>query len=66
MQKTIYQQAKQELNLTAKQAKDRYPLDKPAQRMVINDNCYFIGSNYNLSEYQKRCLENYAAKLQPK
>ena len=38
MQKTIYQQAKQELNLTAKQAKDRYPLDKPAQRMIINDN----------------------------
>ncbi len=66
MQKTIYQLAKLELTVIAKQAKDRYPSDKPAQRMIINDNCYFIGSNYNLSEYQKTCIENYAAKLQPK
>ena len=66
MKTTNYQQAKMELKEIAKNAKIQFQEDKPAQRMIINDNCYFLSRNYNLSNYQKNLLENYSCKLHPK
>ena len=66
MKTTIYQQAKIELKEIAKNAKIQFPKDKPAQRMIINDNCYYLAKDYNLSNYQKNLLENYSCKLHPK
>jgi hypothetical protein len=61
----VLQQAKQQLKEIAKEAKQQFKTDKPAQRQTINDSAYFIGRELNLSERQKDSLSNYACKLHP-
>jgi hypothetical protein len=64
--KTDYQHAKAELKLTSINAKKHFKTDKPAINQIINDSCYFIGKNWNLSEYQCNNLANYSCTLHPK
>lgn len=66
MKRTIYQQAKQSLKETAKQAKIDYPTDKPAVRQIINDTADSLCKDLRLSEYQRNLLANYSCKLHPK
>ena len=63
--KTIYQHAKNELKEVANDAKKQYPTDKPAIRETINDHLDFICKSYNLSEYHRNLLANYACSLHP-
>lgn len=63
---TNYQQAKQALKTTANIAKQQYRNDKPAIRQTINDDVHFLSNDYNLTEYQRDLLANYACKLHPK
>ena len=50
MKTTIYQQAKMELKEIAKNAKIQFQEDKPAQRMIINDN--FVNNiSFGLKNY---------------
>lgn len=62
---TQYQTAKQALKGAAHYAKRRHQTDKPAIRQVINDTADFLCKDYNLSEYQRDLLSNYACKLHP-
>ena len=61
-----YKQAKEELKQFAVAAKKNYKNDKPLIRMIINDSIDVIVSNYDLSEYQRSLLCNYACKLHPR
>ena len=49
---TIYKQAKAELKQTAKEAKEQYITDKPAQRQIINDTADYLCKSLKLSDYQ--------------
>lgn len=62
---TNYQLAKKELKEIAKQAKMEHPTDKPMVRQIINDNCYFLSKQYNLTDYQFNLLDYYACDLHP-
>jgi len=64
--KTIsnYQQAKQTIKNVADEVKKNHPTDKPLIRMTINDEVNNL--SYNLTEYQRNLLSNYACKLHPK
>ena len=63
---TKYNQAKNALKLASIQAKKHYKDDKPAVRMIINDEVDCLSKELNLSEYHKNLLSNYACKLHPK
>lgn len=66
--KTIskYQQAKKHLKNIKESISDEYKEDKPLIRTVINDTVYNLSREYNLTEYQRDLLSNYACKLHPK
>lgn len=63
---TNYQIAKIALKERAKDAKKDFPNDKPAIRMVINDDVHLLSADYDLSDYQRNLLANYACTLHPK
>lgn len=63
---TKYQQAKQTLKNVADEVKKTDSTDKPLIRMVINDEVDALNRHYELSEYQRNLLSNYACKLHPK
>ena len=63
---TNYRKAKKYLCEVAKDIKEKYKTDKPAQRMIINDTVDFLCKNYQLSEYKRNLLSLYACKLHPK
>jgi len=63
---TKYQQAKQHLKEVAKMAKSQFSNDKPMIRQIINDSVDFWCKEYQLSEYNRDLLSNYACKLHPK
>ena len=64
--KTTYQTAKTELKREAKGAKEWFKTDKPAIRQAINDHADFLCKSYQLPEYKRNLLSNYACKLHPK
>ena len=66
--KTIskYQQAKKILKNLANEYKEIFKDDKPAQREIINNSIDVYCSWFNLSDYQRDLLSNYACKLHPK
>jgi hypothetical protein len=66
--KTIskYQEVKTMLRANAEFAKVQFRGDKPAIRQSINDYTDAISKDYNLSEYQRNLLSNYACTLHPK
>lgn len=65
---TNYQQAKRHLKDNADTAKSQFNDDKPMIRQIINDTADIIckDSHYNLADYQKDLLHNYACTLHPK
>ena len=63
---TNYQTAKTMLKERAEYSKSQFPTDKPAIRQSINDYADSICRDYNLSEYHRDLLSNYACKLHPK
>ena len=63
---TNYQKAKKYLCEVAKDIKEKYKTDKPAQRMIINDTVDFLCKNYDFSDYKRDLLSLYACKLHPK
>jgi len=63
---TNYQQAKEQLKESAKWIKRETPNDKPMIRMYINDMCGIYCNDYDLTDYQRDLLSNYACKLHPK
>lgn len=63
---TNYQQAKSNLKEVAMRQKRILKNDKPAIRQIINEEAYFLSIDFNLTEYQKNLLHNYACKLHPK
>ena len=62
---TTYKNAKQLLKMYSLNAKVEYKNDKPAVRMIINDSVDSISKDFNLSNYQRDLLSNYACKLHP-
>ena len=62
---TTYQNAKQLLKMYSLNTKLEYKNDKPAVRMLINDSVDSISKDFNLSNYQRDLLSNYACKLHP-
>jgi hypothetical protein len=62
---TNYQEAKKRLKAISIEAKKRFKRDKPAICQIINESSFFIGQDFNLSEYKKNLLSNYASNLQP-
>ena len=62
----MYQTAKQSIKEIAKKAKQNYTNDLPAIRMIINDEVDYLCKNYNLTDYQRSLLSNYACTLHPK
>jgi hypothetical protein len=58
--------SKASLRLIANDAKEKHPTDKPMIRQIINDAAYSLCKGYDLSEYQRNLLSNYACKLHPK
>jgi hypothetical protein len=62
---TVYQQAKSMLRSHAEYVKVQFRNDKPAIRQSINDYTDSICKDYNLTEYQRNLLANYACKLHP-
>ena len=64
--KTDYQKAKKELLSFAKEIKEKYKTDKPAQRMCINDYADNLIKSYQLSNHKANLLCNYCCKLHPK
>lgn len=66
MKNSIYQQAKEELKERASDAKSQFKTDKPAIRQTINDFTDLLCRSYQLTEYQRNLLANYACKLHPK
>jgi hypothetical protein len=65
MNTTKYQQVKSSLKYCAIKTKERNSTDKPMIRQVINDYVDYLSKEYNLSEYQRNLLSNYACKLHP-
>jgi hypothetical protein len=63
---TNYKKAKQLLVVTAKDSKNHYKNDKPAIRQIINDTCYFLTKDFNLSDKKADMLHNFACTLHPK
>ena len=71
---TVYREWQNAYNQTAKailkdvatDVKKNYKNDKPLIRMTINDTADSLCRDYNLSEYQRDLLANYACKLHPK
>lgn len=66
--KTIskYQQAKISLKNVSIRLKENYSTDKPLIRQGINDFANYLFRDYNLSDYQRNLLSNYACSLHPK
>lgn len=66
--KTIsnYQIAKSTLKSVSLDAKAQYSTDKPMIRQTINDYLDYLCKDFNLSEYQRNLLSNYACTLHPK
>ena len=62
---TKYKQAKNELKLISNWAKELHVDDKPIVRMLINDNCYYLCKEYNLSDKKQNLLHDYACVLHP-
>lgn len=63
---TNYQTAKSMLRAHAEYVKVQYRGDKPAIRQSINDYTDSISRDYDLSDYQRDLLSNYACTLHPK
>lgn len=63
---TTYQNAKSMLRSYAEYVNVQYRGDKPAIRQSINDYTDSICKDFNLSEFQRDLLSNYACKLHPK
>ena len=61
-----YQVTKTKLRSHAEYVKVLYKGDKPAIRQSINDYTDMISKEYDLSEYQRNLLSNYACTLHPK
>lgn len=66
MKTNNYQIAKSTLKSVSYDAKSEFRNDKPMIRQIINDTCYSISRDLNLSEYQMSLLSNYACRLHPK
>lgn len=66
MEPTKYQMAKTMLRSHAEYTKVQFRNDKPAIRQSINDYTDGICRDFNLSEYQRNLLSNYAGTLHPK
>jgi hypothetical protein len=62
---TTYQQAKNKLISHAEWVKVRYSDDKPAIMESINEYTHMLTKDFDLPEWQKNLLHNYAAKLHP-
>lgn len=63
---TKYQEVKTMLRSNAEYVKVLFRGDKPMIRQCINDYADSISKDYNLSDYQRNLLSNYACKLHPK
>lgn len=63
---TQYQTAKSMLRSHAEYVSVQFRGDKPAIRQSINDYTDGICKDFNLTEYQRNLLHNYAGKLHPK
>lgn len=63
---TDYQQAKDKLRCHAEWIKVYFEGDKPAIRQSINDYTHSICRDFDLSEYNRNLLSNYACKLHPR
>jgi hypothetical protein len=63
--KSIYKQAKQILNSTAKQIKVSNKYNKPLVRIIINNQVHSLSKDLSLNEYQTNLLSDYACKLIP-
>ena len=63
---TNYQTTKKMLQSHAEDVKFQFIGDKAAIRQSINDYTDTIGKDYDLNDYQKNLLANYACKLHPK
>jgi len=61
-----YQKAKRNLKEVSQIAKSQCEGDKPRIRMIINDTVHFCSLEYNLSDYERDLLSNYACTLHPK
>ena len=66
MKKTNYQSAKSMLRAHAEFVSVQFRGDKPAIRQSINDYTDEICKDFDLSEYHRNLLANYACKLHPK
>jgi hypothetical protein len=66
MKTTKYQEAKNMLRSHAEYVKVQFRSDKPAIRQSINDYTDSICKDFNLTNYQRDLLSNYACKLHPK
>ena len=66
MKNTTYQNCKRSLKETSEMAKSQFQNDKPMIRQIINDSVDFLSKYYDLKEYQRDNLSNYACKLHPK
>jgi len=62
---TTYQNAKNMLRSHAEYVKVQYRGDNPAIRQSINDYTDSICKDFNLTEYHRDLLSNYACKLHP-
>ena len=47
-------------------AKRQFSNDKPMVRKIINDSVHFNSLEYNLTDYEKNLLANYASAIHPK
>ena len=65
-ERSIYLGVKDKLRSHAEYAKVQYRDDKPAIRQSINDYADFISKDYQLPDWQRGLLHNYAAMLHPK
>jgi hypothetical protein len=65
MKNSNYQNAKHALKNIAIDAKNHFKGDKPAIRMIINDNTHHTARDYNLTEHKTDLLHNYACDLHP-
>ena len=63
---TNYKNIKRQLKDVADMAKSQYGNDKPMVRQIINDSVDFFSKEYQLSEYFRSLLADYACKLHPK
>lgn len=60
---TNYQSSKSMLRAHSEYVKVQFIGDKPAIRESINDYAYMISKDYDLSNYQRNLLANYACTL---